>query len=387
MSSELILHIGTHKTGTTALQASLHANESALKAAGYAYPLMPEKWPTANRERNAYWLNLAALQAIDFPKVGNPGKIPPCLECFTQAVATSAETIILSDERMWYSGTTKKYWEAVRSIVEEVGIAKTTIVVYLRRQDLFIESLWAQYVKGRLSQDLDAYLAKRKTQKICDYAAGVKRLQDVFGKENVVVRIYDKTQLVGGDTITDFFSVLGFETGGDIIRLTKSKNDSLSPSVTVLKLALNKNPEYKNADSNYLRSVFLTVSRQDDVKRGSFLSPKQRKAFLATYESGNAQLARDLFDRDELFPIKDGELEQEAVQIDAKKLASQASKILVVALQSEQRKHDREIDKLKGEIEELKRREKARFGNRLKRFLKRIFKSVSPNSVGKGARQ
>lgn len=380
MSEKLVLHIGTHKTGTTALQGALSASNDALEAAGFSYPLMPEKWPHIKQNRNAYWLSMAALQETGKGKVNHPGKIPACLKCFTQAVAASDKTLILSDERMWYIGaTTKGYWKAVRDIVERAGVKNTQIIVYLRRQDLFAESLWAQYVKGntRLEQSLIDYLSKRKTLSICDYAAGIKKLQRVFGEENIIVRVYDKSQLVGGNTIDDFLAALGIESHEGIVRPSKSSNDSLSPSMTALKLAVNKNPEYKYASSNYLLPAFLEISRQDDVKRGSFLTPEQRKAFLANFESGNAELAQEFFQRDELFVIREGELEQEAFQPDAQKLADQAGRLIAIATQSELLKHSKETERLKEKVSALERRESSRFGSKVKRFLSRGAKRLS----------
>jgi hypothetical protein len=35
---DLILHIGTHKTGTSSIQACMEANRARLRAAGVHYP-------------------------------------------------------------------------------------------------------------------------------------------------------------------------------------------------------------------------------------------------------------------------------------------------------------------------------------------------------------
>lgn len=36
--TKVILHVGTHKTGTTSIQAALAASRPALQAAGILYP-------------------------------------------------------------------------------------------------------------------------------------------------------------------------------------------------------------------------------------------------------------------------------------------------------------------------------------------------------------
>ena len=64
MTDKLILHIGTHKTGTTTLQSMLESNSEALAANGFTYPAMPLKWKHAHINRNAYWLSKAAYQRL-----------------------------------------------------------------------------------------------------------------------------------------------------------------------------------------------------------------------------------------------------------------------------------------------------------------------------------
>src|SRR5205085_4173050 len=38
---------------------------------------------------------------------------------------------------------------------------------------------------------------------------------EVFGEENLIVRIYDRKTLIGGDVIKDFLSILNYEPGPD----------------------------------------------------------------------------------------------------------------------------------------------------------------------------
>ena len=50
---KLILHIGTHKTGTTALQQFLHANRRRLAARGFHYATPPHGLQHSNLVSNA----------------------------------------------------------------------------------------------------------------------------------------------------------------------------------------------------------------------------------------------------------------------------------------------------------------------------------------------
>ena len=50
---KLLLHIGTHKTGTTALQQFLYANRELLAACGFHYATPPHRLQEVNRVANA----------------------------------------------------------------------------------------------------------------------------------------------------------------------------------------------------------------------------------------------------------------------------------------------------------------------------------------------
>ncbi len=63
MTKTLVLHIGTHKTGTTALQGAPSSNPEALSAHGYVYPSVPVKWSNAAQEREQSARKLAKLEA------------------------------------------------------------------------------------------------------------------------------------------------------------------------------------------------------------------------------------------------------------------------------------------------------------------------------------
>ena len=54
----LYLHIGTHKTGSTAIQHFFKVNKEVLKTMGYTYPLFPRfQYSHKLTERNGLFLS------------------------------------------------------------------------------------------------------------------------------------------------------------------------------------------------------------------------------------------------------------------------------------------------------------------------------------------
>lgn len=353
----VILHIGTHKTGTTTLQEVLAANEQTLAENGFVYPQMPRKFKHAAINRNAFWLNMEVMR-----RVGLAGqetdKIPPCRDVFEKALKAGPHTVVISDERLWYNATKKRFWKEVRTVLEECGATNVKVVLYLRRQDLFLESLWAQYVKsGHMEEGLTAFAARKKNSIACDYAAGVRSLQEAFGAENLIIRVYDRKQLVGGDTVEDFLQAIGIRDTSSFVRPEVPKNPSLSPSMTLLKLYANRSHCHLSEERDYLCRPALQVSDLDPVKRGSFFTPQQRQELMARYEEGNAWIARECLGREDgvLFPAAPGEMERPAFEPEPLKVALQTCQLLAEALAEEREQRKEETARLKERIEKLER--------------------------------
>lgn len=375
MTDKLILHIGTHKTGTTTLQSMLESNSEALAANGFTYPAMPLKWKHAHINRNAYWLSKAAYQRLSSKSVAEAEKIAPCRKATEEAFARSKGTVILSDERLWYNATRKGFWPAARAILEECGARNITVVLYLRRQDLFAESLWMQYVKNsRLQEDLSTFIARKKMQAVCDYAAGVKKLHETFGPDKVIVRVYDRSVMVGGDTVADFLDVLGIDDTSAFACPESSKNPSLSPSMALLKLQVNRSTAYGEAEKGFLANAAVNVSINDDQRKGSLLSFEQRSAMLERYAPGNEWVAHTCLGREDgvLFPASEDELRALTTEPDALKLALQTCELMAEALTAEREQRRRETAALRERLRALEAAQAAGIGSRAKRAARKL---------------
>ena len=372
MTPKLVLHIGTHKTGTTALQNVLQFNNDLLAQSGFEYPDMPVKWENVAFNRNGYWINMAALRAIGSKSLAQEENIEPCAEACREVLASGDKTLVLSDERLWHNGTKKGFWQAVRSAALGIGAKDIQIVLYLRRQDLYMESLWAQFVKtGKKCISLAEYANSKKSMLVCDYAAGIKRLQKVFGPDAVTVRIYDRSRLLDGDIVADFAAVLGIADASVWRRPAGKDNPSLTPSVTLLKLAVNQSELYERLGKHFVANEARKISAQDPVKKGSFFTPQQRKELLDRYEAGNDWVAREVcgLGGENLFAATQEELEAQAYAPDGMKLVSQALEFASDALSAQERAHQKELAALEAKVRRLENSRSLRLARALRRLL------------------
>ena len=135
------LAIGTAKVGTTAVQSFLRENEKNLEKQGYCYPFMDLGVEGRLFNRNAHFLIYAAEDVAD--REEKKEKIAQVRESGFQildGLAKEFPNIIISDELIWQRSSKKPgFWKNVKAQFEKIG-CDVKIIVYLRRQDLFIQS-------------------------------------------------------------------------------------------------------------------------------------------------------------------------------------------------------------------------------------------------------
>ena len=200
----LYLHIGMHKTGTTAIQRFCAENRRALIKRGYCYPLIFRKYKDVGILQNGHFL--IASEQNEEGKFKSPEgekewrrRIAYIIRLFQRY-----PNVILSDERI--SIAAKRQCPGVwMNLKEQLDRHKINIkvIIYLRRQDQYLFSFWAQRIKvhslaaSRLTwADVPTKFLK---QTELDYYAILERVSACFGKENIIVRIYDRVRFIGGD--------------------------------------------------------------------------------------------------------------------------------------------------------------------------------------------
>lgn len=133
-----LLHIGPHKTGTTALQIALGKNREAMLKQGVRYV-----W--GGEHLNA---NLAALAVAKRPTRRFSSAKPVPIEHWTTLV--EKVTRALSEERIMISG--EEFCSAneatIEQIVRELLIDRIHILITLRPLERIMASQWQQYVQA-----------------------------------------------------------------------------------------------------------------------------------------------------------------------------------------------------------------------------------------------
>ncbi len=205
MIRRLILHAGTEKTGTTALQLFLEAHADALAARGLAWPPTGEDYRRTGRFPKHRWL-IEALMAE------TPERFEGELARALAASPADAHTLIFSDEALY--GDWPHVTPAGRAALAAVARRfETELWVWFREPLAYARSQYVQMLKNPQGgppgngRDLtvDAAIELPWFLSRLDYIGFIRDLEGVLGPGNVRPFAY------GGDSITAFLAALGLD--------------------------------------------------------------------------------------------------------------------------------------------------------------------------------
>lgn len=287
----LVIHIGMQKTGTTFLQAALHKSRDQLLKHNIIYQ-SPTAGLSGQKEREAahHWL-AHAIQGTR--KLYTPPADFALLNDHVAALrAASLEargvSIISSEE---FSSFNTRSIKRLRRLFPDKD---TRILVYLRRQDLWLDSLYAQLVKVGRQTSVEEVFSKERWR--LDYLKWLDAWAGYFGSQNVIVRVYEgfteSTSLWN-----DFFHAIGKPEASAIVPSIETANPSLAYELTLFSKA-----QHIYGEQRGLRHLLERVNGNFPQHIGlKYIPADMAKDIIASSAETNRGVARKYLGRDTLF--------------------------------------------------------------------------------------
>ncbi|MDE6433813.1 MAG: hypothetical protein K2L07_06235 [Lachnospiraceae bacterium] len=306
----LYLHIGMPRTATTVLQKFCADNQEELNRQGYCYPVMPFRYRNTGQLRTAHFM---FGRVTDENGNRDMEKEQQYFKDGFQTLYHTFQTydnVILSDEGLWNCGFREKdnVWEKLKREMDANHFA-TKVIVYLRRQDDFLFSWWSQRIKEGLYQEC-VLSWEEMTEKLpivhLDYCEMLNNISGYVGKENLIVRRFDRQYFIGGHIYEDFINIIGLKFS-DVFKVQETVlNKSLTKNNAEIKRILNKLPDL-DADSNWAFQNILahnSNSKKDNEKYSMFSEP-EALALFEKYREGNRLIAEKYMGMEgDLFPFE-----------------------------------------------------------------------------------
>lgn len=370
------LHIGLPKTGTTAIQNFLTANEIPLKCHGICFPDLGLRYLGIGWRRNAHFL----IQSYKNPD-GTRDRTRPCAEYDATldkiaALGADYEKIILTDEAIWRTSQSRPdFWNRIKTDFAKRNMA-LRIIVYLRRQDEFAQSLYRQKIKSSSTclPFTDYLKVLQDTGYPLDYLSYLNTLSDVFGKENLIIRIYGDNQYRGKEQtlLSDFLDIFGLSMEDGFHAGKRIYNPSLSGTYLEIRRLFNAlpvSPKRLEILRKSLGEIIKTNPYETGPEKCTLFPPEEQAKYLEQFAESNHQAAR-IYEtaNPELFSDTIEELPEHAV--DTELLLRDVILVYGNAIQKLEQKNN-ELEK---KLQELQKQQQKSLWFRLKRKLKHILK-------------
>ncbi len=308
----IILHIGSPKTGTSIIQSHLAQNREVLRDNGFLYPITISSNPKLYRTYESSHLLMYSLAEWEPFTEFSPEAF------FDRATATASahgiETMLLSAENTYWlpkqitareKPSEEEYWQGKSEYVERIAKAfkgyEVQIVVYLRRQDRWIESWYNQQIKNGNHLPLEMLSFVEHHHYLLDYARMLDTWAEHFGQENVTVRAYEKAQLPNG-LFADFAEAAGLGDPEQYPLHEAARYNAQLDRDALEFLNLCNSIEMTGEERYWLRILIRKLTNQFESRKvfteQGFLSPVERGEVLRNYASINQAVADQYMGRD-----------------------------------------------------------------------------------------
>lgn len=173
----------------------------------------------------------------------------------------------------------------------------TTVIVYLRRIDEYVESVYKQMVKfygTRYKLAFDAN-AKYATDRLDCYSA-LKNWADIFGHENIKVRVFEKGQ-IQHNPVYDLLKTVGYSgTLLDPQKTNLQENSTLTIKYTEILRKINNECDLSKDVHERVVSLFEALSGAEPEKF-SYLTAEERVEMIQRALPHDKRIAKDFLHR------------------------------------------------------------------------------------------
>ena len=283
---QLYIHLGTHKTGTTALQEFFRINrELLLRKQGIDYPL--NSVGEADHHRLGWSLHKEAGRTINV----YPEGMKSSREEWMSVLSLASSKLLVSSETLGACRLVD-----FKAILKYASGFEVKCIIYLRRQDAMAASVYNQITKGSTRKWTDYKTPPYKL----NYIECLSSLAAAFGRQNIIVRPYEKQQFHGGTIFADFLHyVFGMELTDEFKIPEGDINSRLHGTVLEYKRLVNFLALSSDQKSSTLGPLLELSSRffQEGRPDHLLLSPKKRLEIIQQYMPMNERIARDYLGR------------------------------------------------------------------------------------------
>jgi hypothetical protein len=294
---ELVLHIGSGKTGTSSIQFLLGSNRRRLAEHGWLYPsVASDDWHRHTRfglfvqsdervvDEHAWRREQHATPAA-FRKAFQR-------QLVTEIRKSGLSRVLLSDEALY--GSPEEALRRLRRFTDRAA-GRVRVLVYLRRQDDHLISRYQQVVKVGETRRLAERTREVDFSSPYDYHSRLSTWRRVVAPTEFVVRRFEPDRFVEGSLYQDFLDAAGLDIRASDLEPVELRNESLdAEAVEFLRLLNLHRVEAEGAQVGGINNRPFVV-RLAAASSGPVLTLPEPVLddFMALWQESNEAVARD----------------------------------------------------------------------------------------------
>jgi hypothetical protein len=304
---DLVLHIGTGKTGSSSIQAFLRQNRAALADLGYLYPRSPG--PRRHAHLSLFCMPDERYDSIPTWKPERWSSPAEFRDAFRRRLSREIDEsglsrVLLSDEGLY--GSPNEALRRLRQLTDSMA-AGLRLVVYLRRQDDHLVSRYQQVVKTgetrRLgvgthadSGEQSASWKDRQGANTYDYYARLQTWTQLLEPTELVVRRFERESFAERSLYQDFLEATGIDARAENLDQVETANESLDAEAVeflrILNIFRREHEEASALPANHPLVVRLARSCDGPTLT---LPTSVLDEFMGRWEDSNQHVARQYF--------------------------------------------------------------------------------------------
>lgn len=293
-----ILHIGLEKTGTTSVQQLLAANRTPLLQQGVLVP-------AALHPGNNFYLAMASFSTfrpdglLKAQGIRNQAELATFRHKTLAKFATelkanpAAKQVVISSEHLQSRLTSLADIQLLKTNLESVGLNDFEILVYLREPIRIALSHHSMAIKKGVFVDATFFEPNHpRVSQILGFKASLQLWQQVFGADNLNVRLYPEGAKASA-LIDDFFETTGIKAAG--LKLDADAKRNVNLSLGALQILNQVNRVSKESGKQLASMAYFDRLEKHVAGKGLVADQKTVDKFADFYAESNEWVRANFF--------------------------------------------------------------------------------------------
>lgn len=277
----VVLHIGTHKTGTSSLQHFWSINAHKLLAKGVLYPVTGRQDLDGGPSPRHAMLSWRLARRPDLQQA-----------LAAEIEAAEASTIILSSETFSSYASLPRLLDNLEALARILEGCRVSVAVFLRHQPDFMASFHNMKVRiGNVSEPMRGFLENelRGNTAQYDYLQLLAPWREAFGDQALRIGFYDRNFLRDRDIFATCMDLAGLDMDPAYDTSFPPQNTSLGPLALEVTRILNAHAQPHSREL-FLEQLREVVGPDDRAATAAMLPQDLARRIHERFEDSNRQV-------------------------------------------------------------------------------------------------